>query len=131
MEWRLGYFSHSTFCSIKKKVIKCARKNVTSVEFRAAVDFNVGEEVDTSVVARYFYYRHELTHTCIMAARNLFSNCTRRYTKEDTSLATCGHKGKEDSDSRDVCHGVNKRHQAFCSQEIQNIISRSARTGSV
>ena len=37
----------------KKKVIKCARKNVTSVdEFRAAVDFNVGEEVDTSVVAK-------------------------------------------------------------------------------
>ena len=68
------------FLFSKKKVIKCARKNVTSVEFRAVVDFNVGEYVDTSVVARYFYCRHELTRTCIMAACNLFSNCTESYT---------------------------------------------------
>ena len=80
MEWRLGYFTTSTFCSMKKKVIKCARKNVTSVdEFRAAVDFNVGEEVDTSVVARYLHYRHELTRSCILAACNLFSNCTESF----------------------------------------------------
>ena len=79
MATRVFHNFHSLFK--KKKVIKCARKNVTSVEeFRAAVDLNIGEEVDTSVVARYLKYRHELSHSCIMAACSLFSSCTGRFT---------------------------------------------------
>ena len=110
---------------IKKKFIRVARKNVTSVEeFRAAVDFTVGEYVDTSVVARYLYYRHELSRSCIMQRATYFPTAPDVIRRMTPDSATCGHKRKEDSGSRDVCHRLNKRHEAFSLQEIQIFISR-------
>lgn len=61
----------------KRKFIKCERKSITTFDdFRSAVDFNMGEEVDTSVVARFLFYRHELTHSLVMKSINKSATTT-------------------------------------------------------